>query len=877
MGEVWRATDTKLNREVAIKILPEAFAADPDRLARFQREAQVLASLNHPNIAAIYGVEDRAIVMELVGGSDLAGPLAIESALPLIHQLIDALEYAHEKGVIHRDLKPANIKITQEGRLKVLDFGLAKALSAESLAGDPASSPTLTMGATMAGVLMGTAAYMAPEQARGQSVDKRADIWAFGVVVYEMLTGRKLFGGPTVSDTLAGVLKEAPDLDSVPAPARTLVQHCLEKDARRRMRDIGDARILLNAPPAPAAAPVPQTSRRPILLWSLLAALIVVDAVLGVGLWRATRPADRPLMWLSVDLGPDAIAGRDFTAAVSPDGTRLVFPVRYGDTTRLAVRSLGQPDAAPLTGTEGGTNPFFSPDGEWVAFAAAQKLKKISVHGGPATTLCDRVFLRGGSWSEDGFIIAAIGNGVGLSRIPESGGEPQPLTKLEAGEITHRWPQILPGGKAVLFSASSNQTNWEEASIEVLSLKTGQRKTVQRGAFYGRYVPSGHLVYFHGGSLYGMAYDIDRLEPKGPPATLLEDVAVSEYGGGQFDFSGGPAGHGTLVYLSGKVSQAARRKLVWIDAGGKTQPFFAAPDRFNHPTLSPDGKKLAVTLRVASASGLWVYDLEREIPTKLARAENVFMGAVWAPDGRHLVYGTSTGRSGGLMWIRADGGGDPQPLLREDRKPIIADSVSPDGRLVVFSTPGTGRNLFGVTIDTSDPDHPKGGTPEPLPDTPARLSGGAISPDGRWLAYSSTESPPAQVFVRPFANGKVVGSGMWQISVAGGAHPVWSKAARQLFYVTPQGRVMVVDYTLEGDSFQASKPRLWADQRVGTYLEDGAPFDVGSPSFALTPDGKRIITWVPDEQPKEPKVNLRVTMVVNWFDELRRRLPPSGK
>ena len=890
MGEVWRATDTKLNRDVAIKILPNVLAQDADRMMRFTREAQVLASLNHPNIAVIHGVEDRALILELVEGPTLAewiaaGPIPLEEAMPIARQIAEALEYAHERGIVHRDLKPANVKVTPEGRVKVLDFGLAAV--AQASAGEsasPMSSPTLTMRATQLGVILGTAAYMSPEQAKGKPVDRRADIWAFGVVLYEILTGRQMYSGETVSETLASVIKDMPDLgalpESTPSAIRRLLARCLEKDPRRRLQAIGEARIVLEEPveeatPAPAATAAPQ--RRAPLPWMILAGALALTTIAAAMIaWRATRPADRPLMWLSVDLGPDAVAGRDFTAAISPDGTRLVFPVRYGDTTKLAVRSLGQPDAVALAGTEGGTNPFFSPDGEWVAFSAATKLKKISVQGGPATTLYDRGGLRGGSWGDDGFIIAVLGNGAGLSRIPENGGEPQPVTKLEGGEITHRWPQILPGGKAVLFSASGNQTNWEEASIGLLSLKTGQRKTVQRGAFYGRYVPSGHLVYFHGGSLYGMPYDIDRLEPKGPPATLLEDVAVSDYGGGQLDFSWGPAGHGTLVYLSGKASQAGRRKLVWIDAAGKTQPFFAAPDRFNSLSLSPDGKKLAVTVGVASTGGLWVYDLEREIPTRLARAESVFMGAVWAPDGMHLVYGTQPGRNGGLMWIRADGGGDPQPLVQDGRN-IIAESVSPDGRLVFFSAAGTGGNLRGVTIDTSDPDHPKAGTPEPPFNSPVRLSGGVISPDGRWLAYSSTESPPAQVFVRPFANGKIAGSGMWQISVAGGAHPFWSKGARQLFYLTPQRRLMVVDYTVERDSFVAAKPRLWADQQLGTNSADGAPFGVGFPPFALAPDGRRILTWEPEEQPKESKVNLHVTMVVNWFDELRRRMPASGK
>jgi Tol biopolymer transport system component/predicted Ser/Thr protein kinase len=866
MGAVYRATDTRLNREVAVKVLPEAFAQDPDRLARFQREAQVLASMNHPNIAAIYGVEEGAIVMELVEGSVLSGPLDFETALPLIHQLIDALEYAHERGVVHRDLKAANIKVTPEGRLKVLDFGLAKALSTDAPSGNPASSPTLTMRATVAGVIMGTAAYMAPEQARGQDVDKRADIWAFGVVVYEMLTGRKVFGGATVSDTLASVLKEVPDLDLVPAQARTLVRHCLEKDPRRRMRDTGDARLLLKDAQEMTAAPPVQISR-PVALWSLLGAVVLIAAALGTGLWRATRPADRPLMWLNVDLGPDARADRDFTAAISPDGTRLVFPIGDPGASRLAVRSLGQPNATPLAGTEGGVNPFFSPNGEWVAFGAGRNLKKISIHGGSPITLCDAGALRGGAWGEDGFIVAAFGNSAGLSRVPENGGSPQPLTKLENGELTQRWPQILPGSKAVVFSASSSQTNWEEAHVEVLSLKTGQRKTVVHGGFYGRYLPSGHLVYLRGGTLYGMAFDIDRLEPAGPPATLLEGIAASAFGGGQFDFSR----NGTLVYLTGNPSSIeAKRKLVWIDAAGKTQPFFATPDRFYGPALSPDGKRLAIA--IGGVGDLWVYDLEREIPTKLP-AGRVLLGPVWAPDGKHLVYGSEPSANDGVMWIRADGGGEPERLTRDEtHSGQVASSVSPDGRFVLITMPG--RVAKTLTIDNTDPDHPKAGATEPLLNTSA-IIGGIISPDGRWLAYTFGASGTLQVVVRPFANGKIAGSEAWQISAAGGAYPVWSRAARQLLYATSEGRIMVVDYTVEGDSFHALKPRLWTGKQIGT-IPGNSPFGAGR-LFDLTPDGRRIIALEPQEQPKEAKVDLHVTMLQNWFDEVRRHLPPSGK
>jgi serine/threonine-protein kinase len=654
----------------------------------------------------------------------------------------------------------------------------------------------------------------------------------------------------------------------VPLKVRRLLSECLQKDPKQRLRDIGDARrLLLRDAQEVTAIPPLQVWRRPVVLWSLLAAVVLIAAALGAGLWRATRPTDRPLVWLSVDLGPDARAGRDFTAAISPDGTRLVFPIGDRGASRLAVRLLGQPNATPLAGTEGGYDPFFSPDGEWVAFGAAdRKLKKISIHGGPPTTLCDAAAIRGGAWGDDGFIVAAFSSSAELSRVPENGGSPQPLTRLENGEVTHRWPQILPGSKVVMFSASNHYSNWEDAHVEVLSLKTGQRKTVVRGGFYGRYLPSGHLVYRRGGALYGMPFDIGRLEPAGPPATLLEGIAASSFGGGQFDFSR----DGTLVYLAGDTSLDVKRKLVWIDAAGKTQPFFATPDRFAFPSLSPDGKRLAVSIGTPSGSDLWVYDLQREIPTKLPTAGQAFGGAVWAPDGKHLVYNEQSSNNNGVMWIRADGGGEPQRLTRDDtHREQLAASVSPDGRFVLFAIPG--RSMQSLIIDSTDPDHPKAGATEPLVNTSGIIDG-RISPDGRWFAYSSGDSGTLHVFVRPLANGKIAGSGVWQISAAGGGGPVWSRAARQLLYVTSEGRVLVVDYTVEGDSFHGLKPRLWTDKLIGAN-PGGGP----RPPFDLTPDGTRIIALEAMEQPKEPKANLHVTMLQNWFDELRRRLPPAGK
>jgi serine/threonine-protein kinase len=627
MGEVWRATDTKLNREVAIKILPDAFAQDPDRLARFTREAQVLASLNHPNIAAIYGVEERALVMELVPGSTLAeriaqGPIPLDEALPIAHQVAEALEYAHEREIVHRDLKPSNIKITPEGRVKVLDFGLAKAMSSETAAGNPESSPTLTMRATMSGVILGTAAYMSPEQARGQNVDRRADIWAFGVVLYEMLTGRQLFSGATVSDTLAAVLKTEPDLAPVPEQVRPIVERCLRKDPRRRWQAIGDVRLALEEGLPAQASPGKSNS----LPWAVVAGLFAIIAAIALwGPWRY-KPSPQPMVRLDVDLGGDVSFGsltwfRGADAILSPDGTRLV----YCSQSRLFTRRLDQPRATELVGTEDANSPFFSPDGQWVAFFTPGKLKKVSMQGGAPILLCSAPIGNGGSWGQDGnIIISAFGASSALLRIPDTGGAPSRLTELAPGETAHRWPQILPGGKAVLFTALTGSGVADDVNVEVMSLNDRRPKILLRGGTYGRYLPTGHLIYIHKGTLFAMPFDLGRLETRGTPLPVLEEVAYNiRQGSAQFDFSQA----GTAVYRSGKAS-GELSTVQWLDASGGTQPLLGTPGEYLTPRLSPDGKRLAVS----SAADHWINELQRDTITHLTTGIGLAIYTTWTPD-----------------------------------------------------------------------------------------------------------------------------------------------------------------------------------------------------------------------------------------------------
>jgi serine/threonine-protein kinase len=876
MGEVYRAHDSRLRRDVAIKVLPETFARDPERMARFQREAEVLASLNHPNIAAIYGVEARALVMELVEGESPKGPLPFDDAWKIASQIAGALEYAHEKGVVHRDLKPANIKVTPEGVVKILDFGLAKAFTNRGEARTsppdiPENSPTLTLGATEVGVILGTAAYMPPEQAKGKTVDKRADIWSFGVVLYELLTAERLFKGEDVSETLAQVLTKQPDWEKVPPKARRLLRDCLEKDPKQRLRDIGDAKRLVGETEAATASSLSPSGMMGRLGW-IVAGLLAVATVVGLAGWyRAAQPLERPLkplVRLDVDLGPDALATARFTAAISPDGTRIVYPARSPEgKQQLATRLLDQANSILLSGTEGGTDPFFSPDGQWIGFFAAGKMNKISVQGGSPVMLCEAPSPWGASWGEDGNIIAALANESGLTRVPSAGGKPQRVTQLgDQGELTHRWPQILPGGGTVLFTASTATISLNEASIDVLSLRTGKKKILVSSGYFGRYVPAnesnGYLIYIHDGSLFGVHFDPIRRELKGTPSPLLGDVPGDPItGAGQFDDSLS----GTFVYRSGRVTNQSW-PIVWLDSSGKTQPLLAKLGFYTAPRISPDGKRL--TFRIgSSASGgtkgdVFVYDTQRDTLSRLTFTNQTNFYPTWAPDGKHIVFRSPSVAGSNLQWIRADGAGEAQRLL-EARSNTNPYSFSPDGRRLAYGEQDaeSGSDLWTLPLDLGDSEHPKPGKPELFLRTPANESLPAFSTDGRWIAYRSDESGSFETYVRPFPGP----GGKWQISTGGGQFPIWSRNGRELFYETPDNHIMVVDYTASGDSFTAGKPRLWSDKQIRAT---GAVLN-----YDLAPDGKRFAVFPMPDTTAEEKGNVHVTFLLNFFDELRRKVP----
>jgi serine/threonine-protein kinase len=585
--------------------------------------------------------------------------------------------------------------------------------------------------------------------------------------------------------------------------------------------------------------------------WEWVAALLaVVAGVMSVLYWRAARPVDHQLTRLTVDLGAEATASRNLMAAISPDGRRLVFPARGPDgVQRLATRLLDQAQATLLPGTEGGQNPFFKPDGQWIGFTADSQLEKTSIQGGAPVKLSNVAAISfGASWGYGGNIFMATSSLVPLSIIPGEGGTRQGLTKLRSAEITHRWPQALPGGGAVLFTASPT-TQFDEAIIEAISLKTGQVKTLVRGGYYGRYLPSGHLVYVHQGALYGVRFDPDRLDVSGTPVPLAADLAADPTtGNGRFDFSM----TGTFVYAAGKGITPPQA--VWLDASGKTQSLLANQFMLL-PRLSPDGKKLAFT---GPGPDIYIHDLERDTTEQLTFSHSA-NAPIWAPDGRHIIY-ESSGRGMIIYWMRADGTGDPQLLLDSPENAVTAWSISPDGRRLIYfrRTAETGFDLWTLPLDLSDPDHPKPGGPEVFLQTPYDEITPRFSPDGRWVAYRSNESGTNQIYVRPFPAGGVA---KWQISTDDGLYPLWSNNERELFFETADNRIMVVDYRVEGNAFVHGKPRLWSNARL---------FYGGSVNLDLAPDGKRFIAlWEPDEG----KGLARVTMLMNFFDEVRRKIP----
>jgi hypothetical protein len=894
MGEVYRARDTKLGREVALKVLPDAFTRDPDRLARFKREAQVLASLNHPHIGAIYGFEDsgdtHALVLELVDGETLAdriarGPIPLEEALPTARQIGEALEAAHELGIIHRDLKPSNIKITPDGVVKVLDFGLAKLAHPDTSSGSAAvtASPTITSPAMMTGVgvLLGTAAYMSPEQARGRAADKRSDVWAFGAILYEMLTGRRPFDGEDLSDTLATVLKSEPDWSALPAdvppPIRMLIQRCLTKDRRHRVADIAVALFVMAeaANVAPAAAVTGEqtaTLPRP-PLWRRLvmptAALIVGGAAVGTAVWLAMRPAGAHVTRFTLTpTGATALSvdlqSRDLT--ITPDGTHIVYKgtgtTGGAQSAQLFVRALDRLEPMPLAGIGSARAPFVSPDGQWIGFVETSgspvALKKVALTGGPALTLCvlDGTS-RGATWGDDDSIIfATLAPLTGLQRVSSAGGEPTVLTKpsRERGEADHLWPQFLPGSHGVLFTITSTTGGLDASQVAVLDLRTGTTKILVRGGSQAQYVPSGHLVYAAAGTLRATAFDLTRLEPIGTPVPVVPQIVMLQSGTAEFDV----ARDGTLVYVSGGAGARPPRTLVWVDRQGREEAIKAAPARaYTYPRLSPDGTRVALDIR-DQENDIWVWDFVRETLSRVTFDPGIDRAPVWTPDGRRLVFSSQASGSalGTLFWQAADGTGTPERLAQSPSVQLPS-AVLPDGTRVVFSefNASTSGDVMTLTLERDSP-------VQPLLQTAFDERNGDVSLDGRWLAYESNDSGQRQISVRPFPD---VNRGRWQVSTGGGTQPVWARNGQELFYLAPNGALMSVRVE-RGTTWRAGTPTKLIDAQY--YVGVGA-----ARAYDVSPDGQKFLMIKEARPSDDAPPPAQVVIVQNWAEELKRLVP----
>ena len=877
MGEVYRARDSALARDVALKVLPAAFAADADRVARFQREAQTLAALNHPHIAQIYGLEnigsgERAIVMELVDGDDLSrrialGPMPLDEALPIARQIAEALEAAHEQGIIHRDLKPANIKVRRDGTVKILDFGLAKAMEPTGAASSSVSaSPTITTPAmTQAGMILGTAAYMSPEQARGKPADKRADIWAFGCVLYEMLTGQRAFDGEGVSETLARVIEREPEWARLPAtlsPAlRTYLRRCLQKDPRQRVQAIGDVRLVLEGAFDTAVSQTAAPSfvvqwRRAALVG--VAAIVAGGAIFGTLVWVAMRQAPPPrLSRLEVTpMGTAALSlgWNDRDLAITPDGSRLVY---IGNrSTQIFVRALDAlAPVAVYTGHPGGV--FVSPDGQWIGFVEnLGLLKKVAVTGGPAITLAtiDTAGPSGSTWGPDDTIIVATNSvTTGLQQIGATGG----LTVLtrpdrEQGEADHFWPEMLPGGRAVLFTITALTGGLDAAQVAVLDLQTGVRRVLLRGGTHAHYVPGagregGHLIYAAAGTLRAVAFDLASLETRGPSVTVVSDVVTTLRGG----MDAVVAGDGTLAYVSGSL-EGTPRTFVWVDRQGIETPIPAPPRPYLLPALSPDGSRVAV---YANDQGhdLWLWDLGRTTLTRLTFADGVDVVQVWTPDGRRLIF---TSEQGGVrnLFSQAANSTGPIERLTESPNTQYPSAVSPNGRQLIFSesTPETDTDVMAIELD---------GTLRVTPIVRTALTerNGIVSPDGRWLAYEANDSGRFEIYVRPYPDVK---SGHWTVSTNGGTRPIWARSGQELVYVSPTGALMRVGVT-SGPSWATTTPTLAVKEGYVTN-----PNWWGR-SFDISPDGQRFLMIKEggiDGTTSPPSI----IVVQHWVEELKR-------
>jgi Tol biopolymer transport system component len=875
MGEVYRARDTRLDRIVAVKVLPTHLADRSELRERFEREARTIAGLNHPHICTLHdiGQQDGTdfLVLEYLEGETLAqrlakGPLPLEQVLQYAIEISDALDKAHRKGVTHRDLKPGNIMLTKSGT-KLLDFGLAK-LKQEA-APPNASLSDLTTAAdplTAQGTFLGTMQYMAPEQVEGKEVDARTDMFAFGAVVYEMATGKRAFEGKTQASLIAKILEiDPPPISSLqpmtPPGLDRAVRKCLAKEPERRWQTASDVCDELQwigeggSQAAEARTAAPKGIRflgraAPILVPG---ALLLGAAIAGLAVWNLKPTPSQPVTRTVINLPPgQKLAGLDAgtAVAISPDGTHLAYVGTQGGTQQLYLRAMDNPEATPIPGTEGGVNPFFSPDGLWVGFFTGGTLKKVSVNGGPALSLGVASNPAGASWSSQGIIAFAPTTVSVLQQVSDAGGAPQPLTRLRGGEITHHWPGFLPGGRALLFATSGNAASWTNPVVAVQPIGAGERRDLIEGATEPSYAPSGHLVYAQGGSLMAVPFDPQRLTAKGAAVPVVEGVLQSPTtGAAQYSFSG----TGSLVYVSGGI-QAPERKLVWVNRNGAEELLAAEAHAYVVPRLSPDGRTLAVSITDKEAQ-IWQYNFSRETLTRMTFEGNDNLVPVWTPDGKRIAFNSNREGSNSILWQLADGSGGPERLTASEylRAP---SSWSPDGQLLAFFevNPATQRDIWVLRMSDRKA--------QPFLRTQFDEAVPRFSPDGHWLAYISNESGRYEVYVQPYPGP----GGKWQISTEGGSEPVWNPNGRELFYRSGD-KMMAVDISTQS-GFVAGKSRMLFERR---YERASFP----SSNYDVSPDGQRFLMLKSVEQAEATPTQINV--VLNWFEELKRRVPTGAK
>ena len=865
MGDVYRARDTKLGRDVAIKILPDAFAADGERLARFEREARTLATLNHASIAQIYGVEGNALIMEFVDGEDLAarlarGPIPVGEAMSIARQVATAIEAAHDAGVIHRDLKPANIKLRGDGTVKVLDFGLAK-LDARTLA-DAGGTDRDAAGSSRAvtsppptrdGLIVGTPAYMSPEQARGKPVDKRTDIWAFGVLFHEMLTGRALFAAGNPSDSLAAVLRADVSLSDLPTGTppfiRQLLARCLERDVRRRLRDIGEARVLLDEPPSDAAL-TPRSSPRFLLPWMVTAVVAVALVTVAVTALLPPPQPVSPTVTASIPLPPGttfALAGGGpGPLTISPDGRRIALALVQKGQTMLWLRDLDAPTFRSLPGTDGAEYPFWSPDGRSIGFFADERLKTVDLSGGLPRTIAEVPDGKGGAWNADGSIIFTPTAAAGLSHIASSGGAPSALTTLahDIGENSHRFPFFFADGRQFLFLArgtSDAQVARRGGSIRVASLGGDVNRVLADTGSHAAFA-SGHVLYVQPGTstLVARPFDPRALDWRGDPVKIADDVLVLDTGmRGVFDASQ----NGLLAYLSSAMRP--QQELVWFTRRGQREA--ALTDLRDYAfALSPDGQRVVFQeVGTSSAEDLWTIETGRGVRTRITRSAVPEGHPVWSPGGHAIAYTTGAEGKENIHWRLLERPSD-DVVLHTDALPIVVTDWSRDGRYLLFNAIGSEGGIWALPLTSSSP--PGAGTPQRVVTTPGVSRGSAFSPDGRWVAYASSENGVDQVFVTQFPGGR----GTRQVSISGGGHPRWRADGKELYFATPTGGIMAVSID----------PRTTDDLALGTPMllfETGRPLD-DYPPFGVNADGSRFLVMAP----REAQGTAMMTLIMNW-------------